>query len=211
MIRSGTMEQAAERQRQIQADGPRIEPYSADEMPDKALEIHMRVSAIANREERQRTKADLPEFFGTLMRHPAIFEKQTEYGLALLAHGAMPPRERELAILRIAWRCGVPYAFGEHVFFAHRIGITSAEIDAVKSWPDKADWSPHEEHILSAVDELFENAVLSDATWAGLSLRYNEQQMIELLMVIGHYHALAYLLNGMRVRLHDGNDGLLAR
>ncbi len=211
MIRSRTPEEAAERQRFIQADGPRIEPYSPDEMPDLALEMHGRVSVVANRNDRIHTKEDLPEFFGTLMRHPALFEKQTEFGLELLARGAIPPRERELAILRIAWHCGAPYEFGEHVFFAHRLGITSEEIDAVKTGPDAGNWSAHERLVITAADELFENAVISDATWAGLAQSYDERQLIELPIVIGQYHSMAYLLNTLRARLHEGNAGLLAR
>jgi alkylhydroperoxidase family enzyme len=211
MIRSRSPEEAAERQRQIQADGPRIEPYSPSEMPDMALEMHGRVSDVANREDRIRTKEDIPEFFGTLMRHPVLFEKQTEFGLELLARGAIPPRERELAILRIAWHCGAPYEFGEHVYFAHRLGITSEEIDAVKAGPEAANWTEHERLVLTAVDELFGNAVISDATWAGLGKSYNEQQLIELPIVIGQYHSMAYLLNSLRARLHEGNAGLMAR
>jgi alkylhydroperoxidase family enzyme len=211
MTASRSREQAAERQRQVQGDGPRIEPYKPHELPDQALEIHDSIRVIAERETVKRTKENLPEFVGMLLRHPRLFEKHTAFGLELLANGVIPPRERELTILRIAWRCGAPYEFGEHVFFAHRIGISSEEIDAVKEGPDAANWTAFERLLLRAVDELYENAVVSDATWRGLSERFDDQQMIELMIVIGHYHALAYLLNSLRARLHEGNDGLLAR
>ncbi len=211
MTRTRTVQDAAKRQQQVQGDGPRILPYAAEELPDNALEIHGRVQAVADRAGKIITRETIPEFFGTLLRHPDLLEKQTAFGLELLTNGAIPPRERELAILRIAWLCGAPYEFGEHTFFAHRLGITSEEIDAVKAGANAPNWNAHERLVLTAVDELFDDAIISDATWAGLAETYDDRQLIELPIVIGQYHSMAYLLNTLRARLHEGNAGLLAR
>jgi alkylhydroperoxidase family enzyme len=211
MSKPRTRDDVAARQRLVQGDGPRISPYAPDELPDNALEIHGRVQAVADWAGKVITRETIPEFFGTLLRHPTLFEKQTAFGLELLTKGVIPPRERELAILRIAWLCGAPYEFGEHVFFAHRLGITSEEIDSVKAGYSAPCWSNHERLILKAVDELYDEAIISDATWAGLAENYDERQLIELPIVIGQYHSMAYLLNTLRARLHEGNDGLMAR
>jgi alkylhydroperoxidase family enzyme len=52
--------------------------------------------------------------------------------------------------------------------------------------------------------------MISDATWAVLATHFDDKQLIELPIVIGQYHAVAYLQNALRMRLHSGNQGLRA-
>ena len=51
------------------------------------------------------------------------------------------------------------------------------------------------------------DARISDDTWAALSERYNEQQLIEVPMLVGHYHMVAYTLNTLGVPLEPGLAG----
>lgn len=204
-------EDVEERERYVVGDCPRILPLTSDEMDDYAIEMHRRIRAIANRDLQDVTRDNMPEVIATMLRHPDLFEKQTTVGIQLLAQGAIPPRERELAVLRIGWLCGAPYEFGEHVFMAHDLGITCDEVDAVKTGPSHAIWSEHERAILTAVDELYNDAMISDATWDVLARSFAEQQLIELPLLVGQYQQVAYVQNSLRLRLHPGNDGLRAR
>jgi len=47
-------------------------------------------------------------------------------------------------------------------------------------------------------------ARISDPTWATLAATYDERQLIELCMVIGHYHLVAFTLNSLGVELDPG-------
>src|SRR5579859_6836350 len=62
--------------------------------------------------------------------------------------------------------------------------------------------------LLRAVDELHRDAAISDETWSRLSASYDEQQLIELCMLIGHYHMVAFTLNSLRVQREEGVPGL---
>lgn len=53
--------------------------------------------------------------------------------------------------------------------------------------------------------------MISDATWASLAERYDERQLIELVIVIGQYQTIAYYQSSLRISLHEGNLGLKAR
>lgn len=44
-----------------------------------------------------------------MLRHPYLFARQVELGIQLLGKGALTARDRELAVLRIAWLCQAPY------------------------------------------------------------------------------------------------------
>ena len=146
-----------------------------------------------------------------MLRHPSLFSRQADVGIQLLAHGTLAARDRELAILRVAWLCQAPYEWGEHVLIAKKLALTSADIERVTQGSEAPGWSEHEQAIVRATEELYENAMISDATWATLSKRLDERQLIELPVLVGQYQSVAYYQNSLRLRLHDGNLGLKAR
>jgi hypothetical protein len=51
---------------------------------------------------------------------------------------------------------------------------------------------------LSFVDELHDTGHVSDPTWPEMSARFSDGTLIELLVLVGWYHAIAYLANGTR-------------
>ncbi len=138
--------------------------------------------------------------FTTLVRHPGLFRRWMPFGGKLLA-GKLPDRDRELLILRTGWNCQADYEWAQHVVIARRAGIDDGEIARVKEGPDAAGWEPFDATLLRAADELHGRSTLSDATWAALSERYDERQLIEVPMVVGHYHLVAYTLNSLGVQV----------
>src|SRR3546814_12401148 len=63
------------------------------------------MSDQASADEMAARVANLPEIVRTMLRHPELFARQTDVGIQLLARGALTPRDRELAVLRIGWLC----------------------------------------------------------------------------------------------------------
>jgi hypothetical protein len=57
-------------------------------------------------------------------------------------------------------------------------------------------------------DELHAGARISDATWAGLGRHLNEKQLIELPMLVGQYHLVAFTLNSLGVQPEPGLEPL---
>jgi 4-carboxymuconolactone decarboxylase len=123
----------------------------------------------------------------------------------------LPARERKLAVLRTGWLCQAPYEFGEHAKQAIRLGFTAEEIERIIVGSGAPGWAPHESAILRAVEELHSSAMVSDPTWEQLAARFDESQLIELLILIGQFTATAYFQNSLRLRLEKGNPGLRAR
>jgi alkylhydroperoxidase family enzyme len=52
-----------------------------------------------------------------------------------------------------------------------------------------------------AADELHDHSRISDGTWAELAAGYDEQQLIEVCMLVGNYHLVAFTLNSLGVEL----------
>jgi alkylhydroperoxidase family enzyme len=203
-------DEIAARHAEVVGSAPRIEPLRPDELDESAIAFHESTRVVGNREDHERTLADLPEIIGTMLRHPDLLKQHTELGVYLAVGGALPPRDRELAILRIGWLCRAPYEFGEHVIIARKLGFSARDIAALKSGSGDPHWAEHERAVLGAAEELFGNAAIADPTWAVLAQSYDARQLIELPMLIGHYQQLSYLMNSLRLRLHNGNAGLLA-
>jgi alkylhydroperoxidase family enzyme len=62
--------------------------------------------------------------------------------------------------------------------------------------------------LLTAADELHTDACLSDATWTALAEHYDTQQLVEVPMLVGHYHMVAFALNSLGVQREHGVPGL---
>ncbi|SRR5581483_6467403 len=141
--------------------------------------------------------------FTTIGRHPKLFQDWSRFGGRLLMRGALPERDRELAILRTATNTGSRYEWAQHVRIGRAAGLSDAEIEAVGRDLDEHDWDPGERLVLEAADELHRTNDLSDATWARLAERYDERQLIEFPLLVGHYVMVAFTLNSLRVQIED--------
>jgi alkylhydroperoxidase family enzyme len=119
----------------------------------------------------------------------------------------LPPREREILILRIGWLCQAEYEWGQHVIFGKAAGLTDEEIARIKEGPDAKGWAPFDSTLLRAVDELHKDAFISDKTWAALSERYNTEQLMDVVFAVGQYNLVSMALNTFGVQLDKGVKG----
>jgi 4-carboxymuconolactone decarboxylase len=138
--------------------------------------------------------------FATLAHHPRLLKRWSAFGGVLLYTGELPARDRELLILRTAWLCDAHYEWGQHVAVALAAGATAEEIERVAAGPHTPGWSNDDAVLLHAADELHTDSCISDPTWAALAQRYDEAQLIELCMVVGQYHLVAFTLNSLGVQ-----------
>lgn len=143
--------------------------------------------------------------YRTLVRHPSAFAKFLPWGQFLLYdHGLLPPRDRELAILRTGYLCRSAYEWSKHAAIALTKGVTDAEVAAVKAGAGASIWPAREKALLAACDELVGNHDLGDAAWAGLSEHFTEAERIELIYIVGQYVTVSMMLNSLGVQLEPG-------
>ena len=140
--------------------------------------------------------------FKVLAHHPKLVKRWTPFAGHVLSKQTLAFREREMLILRIGWLNQAEYEFAQHELIAKRGGLTDAEIERIKQGP-KAGWNEHEAALLQAADDLFENSVVSDATWATLSKTWSTEQMIDAVFTIGQYNLVSWALNSFGVPLDD--------
>jgi alkylhydroperoxidase family enzyme len=145
--------------------------------------------------------------FRTFVRNLAMTRAMGGWGgYELSKQLSLPMRARELVIDRVTARCGCEYEWGVHLaFFADRVGLTADQRRSIThGTPDDACWSAAEASLLRAVDELHERADVSDTTWSELTSWLADEQLLDLLLLAGWYHAISYAANAARVPLEDG-------
>ena len=197
---------AAGRQAHVIGPAPRIAPLSQAEMDPDALALCIAIRESVGVFEH----SVIPDYMLTMVKHPELFRCQMDMGTVLF-QGSIPPRERELAVLRVGWLTRAPYEWGQHVTIAKRYGLSDAEVERVTQGSSAEGWGAHEAAILRGVEELLGDHALSDATWAALAETWNEQQLIEFPMMVGQYVATAFVQNSLRTALDNGNPGLTRR
>ena len=178
---------------------PRIAPLPEAEWDDRTRELLGRAGVPGG---------DTTNIFTTLVRHPRLFRHWLPFGGALLT-GSLSARDREIVILRTAWRCRSVYEWGQHVRLATAAGLTPVEIERVTG-PEGSGavgWSQLEVAILRATDELHDDNCVGDATWQVLAEHYDDQRLVELVMLVGQYHMVAGALNSFGVRREAGVVG----
>lgn len=154
-----------------------------------------------------RSLGPLLNIFATLGRHPKLLKRWMVFGNHVLSKSTLPPRERELAILRIGWLCRSEYEWGQHVAIGRQTGLTDEEIQRVAKGPQAPGWSAADATLLRATDELHADAFISDPTWAELAKRYDTRQIIDLIFAVGQYNLVSMALNSLGVQREPGVEG----
>ena len=82
-------------------------------------------------DERDERQAELVRYAGsefgvytTLVRHPDLFADFMVLGRRLLRQSSLEPRDREMLILRTAYRCRARYEWSHHDVLGRRAGLT---------------------------------------------------------------------------------------
>ena len=137
--------------------------------------------------------------FRTVAHNPRVLSRMIQGGL--LDKGSISIAERELVILRTCALCKAEYEWGVHVTgFAQKAGFTPEQVDdTVSETPTLSYWSDKEILLLQLADQLYRTKTVDDALWAELSVYYADDQLIELIMLAGLYHAVSFIVNACGV------------
>lgn len=138
-------------------------------------------------------RPELPAVFPLLHRNPRLFWGWLFFASRLMPWGRLAAPARELIILRTAWLCRSRYEWGQHVEIAERVGVVDRDLLAVTRGPD-AFSNATLRTLIQACDELHQHDCLSDDTWRQLQIRHSDSQLLEIMMLVGHYRMLAGVL-----------------
>jgi AhpD family alkylhydroperoxidase len=169
----------------------RVAPLAADEWDDAVL------AALRTMPEERRNPVDAGNAVATFVNHPELTRSYLTFSFYLLMRSTIPPRLRELAVLRVAHLTDCAYEWNEHIDIGQREGLTLDDIAGLQRG-EAAD--AFETTVLKAVDELVADTRIGDTTWAALGEEFDTRQLMDFVFTIGGYHMLAMALNTFGVQ-----------
>lgn len=138
--------------------------------------------------------------FRTVARNPRVLQRFLAG--SLLDRGSISLRTRELMILRTCAQCGAEYEWGVHVAaFGSKAAWTSEQIHStVRGGSEDACWSGEERSVIRLADELHATSGVSEEVWQEASSSFAPEQLIELVLLAGLYHAVSFMVNAFGVQ-----------
>ena len=143
--------------------------------------------------------------FRTLVHAPKALTRFLEWGGYVLSkRNSLPPREREIVILRIGYLCRSGYEFTQHRRIALDEGLSADEIVAIKQGAKAATWSAADQALIRAADELHADQFISEPTWRALGEHFDQKQCMDVVFTAGQYTQVSMFLNSFGVQLEPG-------
>lgn len=172
---------------------PRIAPVQDSELSDEQKEI---LAPMGDR---------VLNIFRTMVTAPKAAKGFLAWGNYVLSKkNDLPPREREIVILRIGYLCKSGYEWTQHVPIGVRAGLTEAEVAAIKGGADAGGWNAADQALLRASDELHHDQFITEPTWAALKAHFTDKQCMDVVFTAGQYTQVSMILNSFGVQLDAG-------
>lgn len=153
---------------------------------------------------RRRTEhRQLPDVIGVVAHGPHLFVPWLLFMSRLMLNGVLPRRDTELMIFRTAWNCRCRYEWEHHRLLAHASGLDGDSIGAIPVGESAPGPTPRQSPLLLAADQIHLGATITSPTWHRLTDHYSSVQLLEIIMVVGHYQALAGIINSTGLSLDD--------
>ena len=115
-----------------------------------------------------------------------------------MSRSLLPPRDREILILRTLGLCDESYEEDHHVRIASALGMSAAEVAAAQGPFDRA--------LVRAAEELVNDRCLSEERWGTLAAVYTVNQMLEVVFLVGTYTMLSMATNSCGLPMDDSTS-----
>ena len=138
--------------------------------------------------------------FRTVARNPRVLQRMIAANL--LDRGSISLRSRELMILRTCARCGAEYEWGVHIAtFGAKAQWAPAQVHStVYGSAEDTCWGIEDRLVIRLADQLHGTNRVDDGLWKEMSTHFAPDQLVELIMLAGLYHAVSYMVNATGVQ-----------
>lgn len=104
-------------------------------------------------------------------------------------------RTREIVILRVTANRDCEYEWGVHVaIFSKAAGLTKEQVTSTRMHNDDC-WSPKEQRLIIAVDQLCETATINDNLLTQFQTDWSKEEQLEIIALCGTYSTISYVAN----------------
>jgi hypothetical protein len=145
-----------------------------------------------------------PNLYRSVARNESLFIDMIDMGFigptGLMDRKTIPPRLRELLILRTCMQTRNNYEFNLHErTISQHMGLKKTEIEDLKNASiNTTFWSEEEIALIALTDTLVQSTSVSDPVFDDVIEHYPEAQLIEMTLLVGLYTSVAMLVSLIR-------------
>jgi AhpD family alkylhydroperoxidase len=162
----------------------RIEPITPGTRPELAAQ---EAQIIAER-------GRVSPLYQVLLHSPSMAQGWEAMLTAVRNRNTLDPALREMLILRVAVLNRAAFEFDAHVPHAQKAGFPQHKIDALREQDINAVFSDDERRLLQLCDAMTRQIDVPDALFAEVCSRFNDQQLVDLLVTIAAYNMVSRFL-----------------
>jgi len=142
--------------------------------------------------------------FGIWMHAPALGLAAQAFGSAVRFGTSLPENVKEIAICTVGAHYQAKFEFAAHAPLARAAGVATDALEAIRRreqpvFTDAAEAMAHE-----LASTLLGRHRLDDALYERARAIFTEQELVELVTVIGYYCQISLTLNAFRAPLLEG-------
>ena len=146
--------------------------------------------------------AEATPLLRALARHPPALHGLGPLAAYLRSRSMVAAVDQILMGLRAAWLCRSEALWAELAAEARAFGLVDDDLRRVAEGPDSG-WGPWDATVLRAMDEIYRDSFLSDASWLAFAERYDAQQLLDVVFTGAEYVLLSMVANSLGVEADD--------
>lgn len=154
----------------------------------------------------ERRGSDILNLNRVLAHSPNVLRNFMRLGNSLLFHGVLPPRLRELAILRVAELTRAQYEWAHHVPIARQAGVRQEQAAELTSYATSTHFDARERAVLAYADSVTSNVGVPDEVFSEARTHLSEAEIVELTLVAGYWGMVARLLVALQIDVEPPYD-----
>lgn len=167
---------------------PRVAPVAPGSRPELA-ELEARIRGARGR---------LSPLYQVLLNSPLLAAGWEHLFTVIRQQTSVPPRLRELVILRIAVLNGADYEFQAHVPHALQAGMTQGAIDNIRKG-ETGSLGETETLVLRYTDAMTRDLQVPDSIIDSLKKHFDDKALVELTATIAGYNMVSRFLVAMGI------------
>ena len=141
----------------------------------------------------------------TIAHAPNLLRRFVDLANELRNGTQLDPKLRELALLTVGRLTGADYEFVHHWNMALRLGVRREQLEQLGDFESSPAFNPDERAVMRYAAEATSNIKVGDTTFEALSQLLGNRRLMELVMNVAIYNAVARIIVPCGVELEPGS------
>ena len=133
--------------------------------------------------------------YGILMYIPAMADHLSDVENYFRHDGLLDSKDKEIVILTAARDLGARFPWARHEIRAHRVGLRTEAIEALRANESLETLTEHERLMVEATRNLLHERRLSNELFAQALAELGPERLVELVGLVSHYNMISSVAN----------------